>query len=53
MEENYARMRSHGVTIDTQVSPALAARLRAEAALALRQWADAAGPEAREILERR
>lgn len=53
VEENYARMRSHGVTIDTQVSPALAARLRAEAALALRQWADAAGPEAREILERR
>ncbi|HSS28816.1 MAG TPA: TRAP transporter substrate-binding protein [Usitatibacter sp.] len=51
--ENYARMREHGVTIDTQVSPALAARLRAEAAMALRQWAQSVGPEAREILEQR
>jgi phage baseplate assembly protein W len=41
------------VTIDTQVSPALAARLRAEAAMALRQWAQTVGPEAREILEQR
>ena len=53
VEENYARMREHGVTIDTQVSPALAARLRAEAALALREWAQSVGPDAREILERR
>jgi len=53
VEENYARMREHGVTIDTQVSPALAARLRAEAAQALRQWAQSVGPDAREILERR
>ena len=53
VQENYARMREHGVTIDTQVSPALAARLRAEAAHALRQWAQSVGPDAREILERR
>jgi len=53
VEENYARMRSHGVTIDTQVSPGLAARLRSEAAAALREWAESTGPDAREILERR
>ena len=53
LEKNYARMREHGMTIDTAVSPALAARLRAEGAIAMRDWAARVGPEAREILERR
>ena len=53
VEENYARMRQHGVTIETQVPAALAARLRAEASQSLRQWSQSVGPEAREILERR
>jgi len=41
------------MTIDTAVSPALAARLRAEGAIAMRDWAARGGPEARDILERR
>jgi TRAP-type C4-dicarboxylate transport system substrate-binding protein len=53
LERNYARMREQGMTIDTRVTPALAARLRAEGAIAMRDWAARLGPEAREILERR
>ncbi|HLX21913.1 MAG TPA: TRAP transporter substrate-binding protein [Usitatibacter sp.] len=53
LEQNYARMRAQGMTISTQVTPGLRQRLREEGRDATIEWAQRAGPEAREILERR
>jgi TRAP-type transport system periplasmic protein len=53
LEQNYERMRAQGMTISSQVTPALRQRLREVGRDATHEWADRAGPEAREILERR
>jgi TRAP-type C4-dicarboxylate transport system substrate-binding protein len=53
LAQNYERMRAKGMTISTQVAPALRQRLREEGRNATIDWAERAGPEAREILERR
>jgi len=53
LAQNYARMRENGMTIDTAVPAELGARLREAARDAIEQWARAAGPEGRALLERR
>jgi len=53
LAQNYERMRAQGMTISTQVTPELRQRMREEGRNATMQWAQRAGPEAREILERR
>ena len=53
LAQNYERMRAQGMTISTEVAPALRQRLREEGRNATLEWAQRAGPEAREILERR
>ncbi len=53
LAQNYERMRSQGMTISTQIAPELRQRLREEGRNATMEWAERAGPEAREILERR
>jgi TRAP-type C4-dicarboxylate transport system substrate-binding protein len=51
--QNYARMRENAMTIDTDVSPALRARLREASRTAVEDWSRKAGPEGRALLERR
>jgi TRAP-type C4-dicarboxylate transport system substrate-binding protein len=51
--QNYARMRENGMTIATEISPQLRARLREAAKTAVEAWALEAGPEGRALLERR
>jgi TRAP-type C4-dicarboxylate transport system substrate-binding protein len=53
LAQNYARMRENGMTIDTDVSPALRSRLREAARSAVEDWARRVGPEGRALLERR
>jgi TRAP-type C4-dicarboxylate transport system substrate-binding protein len=53
LEMNYRNLRALGVTIVTDVDPALRQRLREEARLSAIDWAERVGPESREILERR
>ncbi len=53
LAQNYERMRAQGMTISTQLAPELRQRLREEGRNATMEWAQRAGPEAREILERR
>jgi TRAP-type C4-dicarboxylate transport system substrate-binding protein len=48
--QNYARMRAHGVSIATAISPPLRTRLRESASLAASAWAAAAGREATALL---
>jgi TRAP-type C4-dicarboxylate transport system substrate-binding protein len=52
LAQNYARMRENAMTIATEISPDLRARLREAARTAVEEWAAKAGPEARGILER-
>ena len=52
LAQNYARMRENGMTIATEISPELRARLREAARTAAAQWAAKAGPEGKAILER-
>ena len=52
LAQNYARMRENGMTIATEISPELRARLREAARTAAEEWAAKAGPEGRAILER-
>jgi TRAP-type transport system periplasmic protein len=47
---NYARMRSHGMTIETGIPPGLRAQLREAAREIIDAWAAAAGPEAASLL---
>ncbi|HEY2628849.1 MAG TPA: TRAP transporter substrate-binding protein [Usitatibacter sp.] len=53
LAQNYERMRAQGMTISSQVTPTLYQRLREVGRDATYEWAERAGPEAREILERR
>jgi TRAP-type transport system periplasmic protein len=53
LAQNYERMRANGMTISSQITPALRQRLREVGRDAIMDWAGRAGPEAREILERR
>jgi TRAP-type transport system periplasmic protein len=49
---NYERMRANGVTITTEIDPALARRLRQVAAAAVEDWADRVGADGAAILAR-
>ncbi len=53
LEQNYARMRSNAMTITTQASPQLRSRLRDAGRAAAEEWAAAAGPQGRALLDRR
>jgi TRAP-type C4-dicarboxylate transport system substrate-binding protein len=53
LAQNYARMRENGMAIDTDVSPALRARLREASRAAVEDWSRKAGAEGRALLERR
>ncbi|CAN5916747.1 TRAP transporter substrate-binding protein [soil metagenome] len=52
LDENYKTMRSNGVAIDTDVSPAVTRALKAASAGAVRSWQDKVGVDADEILKR-
>jgi TRAP-type C4-dicarboxylate transport system substrate-binding protein len=51
LQENYARMRQNGVTIDSTPAPATIAALRSGAATAQRAWCSRSGPVCAEILD--
>jgi TRAP-type transport system periplasmic protein len=51
LEENYARMRQNGVTIDSSPSPAIVEALQSAAATAQRAWCSKAGPACARILD--
>jgi TRAP-type transport system periplasmic protein len=51
LQENYARMRQNGVTIDSSPAPALLAAFRSGAADAQRDWCTRAGPVCPKILD--
>lgn len=53
LAQNYARMRENGMTIATDLSPELRAKLRDAAKVAQEEWAVKAGPEGRALLEAR
>ena len=46
LQENYARMRQNGVTIDSDPAPAIVEALRSAAATAQRAWCSKSGPSA-------
>jgi TRAP-type C4-dicarboxylate transport system substrate-binding protein len=50
LQENYARMRQNGVTIETAPSPAIIEVLKSAAAAAQRAWCDKAGAVCAQIL---
>jgi TRAP-type transport system periplasmic protein len=51
LEENYARMRQNGVTIDSSPSPAIVEALQSAAVTAQRAWCSKAGPACARILD--
>jgi TRAP-type C4-dicarboxylate transport system substrate-binding protein len=51
LEENYARMRQNGMTIETNPAPAMTAALQSAAAMAQRAWCGKAGPVCAQILD--
>ena len=51
LQENYARMRQNGVTIDSNPAPAIIAALQAGAAVAQRGWCGRSGPICAQILD--
>jgi TRAP-type transport system periplasmic protein len=51
LQENYARMRQNGVTIDSTPAPAIADALRSGAATAQQTWCGRSGPICAEILD--
>src|SRR3981189_2585125 len=51
LQENYARMRQNGVTIDSHPAPAIVEALQAGAATAQRAWCARSGPVCAEILD--
>jgi TRAP-type transport system periplasmic protein len=51
LQENYARMRENGVTIDSNPAPAITEALQAGAAVAQRAWCGKSGPVCAEILD--
>jgi TRAP-type C4-dicarboxylate transport system substrate-binding protein len=51
LQENHARMRQNGVTIDSYPAPAITAALQAGAAVAQRAWCGKSGPVCTEILD--
>ena len=51
LQENYARMRQNGVTIDSNPAPAITAALQAGAAVAQRAWCGKSGPVCADILD--
>ena len=53
LAQNYARMRENAMTIATEVTPELRARLREAGRIAVEEWTAKAGEEGRKILERR
>lgn len=53
LEQNYARMRENGMTIDTRVVPPVAVALRKAARAAIDDWASKAGAAGRSLLEAR
>jgi len=52
LAQNYARMRENGMTIATEIAPALRTRLREAARAAADDWAAKAGPEGAALLRR-
>ena len=50
--ENYERMRENGMTITREVSPALEAKFKTAARVAIAEWEAKVGDEGREVLER-
>lgn len=51
LQENYARMRQNGVTIDQNPAPAITEPLQAAAVTAQRAWCGKAGPVCAQILD--
>jgi TRAP-type C4-dicarboxylate transport system substrate-binding protein len=51
LEENYARMRQYGVTIDSHPAPAIVEALQSGAAVAQRAWCSRSGPVCAQILD--
>jgi TRAP-type C4-dicarboxylate transport system substrate-binding protein len=51
LQENYARMRQNGVTIDSTPAPAIAEALRSGAATAQQTWCSKSGPVCVQILD--
>ena len=51
LQENYARMRQNGVTIDSNPAPAITEAPQAGAAVAQRAWCSKSGPVCTEILD--
>jgi TRAP-type C4-dicarboxylate transport system substrate-binding protein len=51
LEENYARMRQNGVTIDSTPAPAIVEALQAGATAAQRAWCTRSGPACVAILD--
>jgi TRAP-type C4-dicarboxylate transport system substrate-binding protein len=51
LQENYARMRQNGVTIDSTPAPAIAEALRSGAATAQQTWCSKSGPACVQILD--
>jgi TRAP-type C4-dicarboxylate transport system substrate-binding protein len=51
LQENYARMRQNGVTIDSTPAPAIAEALRSGAATAQQAWCSKSGPLCVQILD--
>src|SRR6266581_6021248 len=52
LTKNYQRMRENGMTITREVSPALEAKFKAAARVAIAEWEAKVGDEGREVLER-
>ncbi len=50
LQENYARMRANGVTIDTHPAPAIIAALQSGAASAQQAWCTRSGPACEQVL---
>lgn len=50
LQENYARMRANGVTIDTHPAPAIIAALQSGAASAQQAWCARSGPACEQVL---
>lgn len=51
LQENYARMRQNGVTIDSNPAPAIVEALQSGAAVAQRAWCGRSGPVCGQILD--
>jgi len=51
LDENYARMRQNGVTIDSHPAPAIVEVLQSSAVTAQRAWCSKSGPVCAEILD--